>query len=764
MTAEANKVRPSHRILSVSIAPPPGREGPYTTYYTTMRLDRTQRVTPKKLCARRTTEARSSAPEAPGNLFRIDMVEAIGDCASIMHGDESSRRMESGSSMPTSQRLPSQSMLPKGSVEVALQQSRMIEVNYREFICHGEEVDEHTWVPFDGEDIFGTSWEASSTEPEPSHTDVPLRRTLIRHGSEDHVHASCAMEFELKPRRNETGSPMGCVTKAARSPDPRRQLISRHQMSGITDVGLANDATEQRFRRDAQCDGTMRALVHKDRCEKATDIVVAPMAPRLRRFSTTAQTRSGFGLHPQGKQRTKPSTLMTQIHGNSGEKSDVQTSHVSFQTRQAQRADHLREASTIECEKKVAEAILRSQHHEIGGGKAKGRKPDELKTLATTPRMSGESKNSTARVLEQLILSRNYTAATPRAKTMENENTLSPPQRAESPTATDLDTAVMIERSVSASQTGCTSATESNVGRSFARLARTGSSGKLEGAPPEKYAKMMKMGIPMIAVKNAMIRDGVDPSVLSFGEDQSRQGQQDTVSAMPEKYTKMLKLGIPLMAVRNSMIRDGVDPVVLRATENHETTSDRDSSGKQPVSKDQYRRFRIHWEPHTNVRTNTIWAMVHRDDYWFQELKVDSDEFHHLFRREKSAVGKKEAPTLSASPAREFVVDPKRANNGGIILARVKMSYQDIGNAIRNLEFDRFSLEQLQGLLDTLPTEEEREALLTKVSADGRDSLRTECEKFMLEMLEVPHVTQNIETMLFMKTFPRTAEELRYGK
>jgi hypothetical protein len=88
----------------------------------------------------------------------------------------------------------------------------------------------------------------------------------------------------------------------------------------------------------------------------------------------------------------------------------------------------------------------------------------------------------------------------------------------------------------------------------------------------EKYFKMLKMGLPMDAVKHAMKRDEKDPTILDLDPEKSlklqREGDEGDGPALKEdpeyeKYFKMLKMGLPLDAVKHSLKRDGKDPVII---------------------------------------------------------------------------------------------------------------------------------------------------------------------------------------------------------
>jgi hypothetical protein len=88
-----------------------------------------------------------------------------------------------------------------------------------------------------------------------------------------------------------------------------------------------------------------------------------------------------------------------------------------------------------------------------------------------------------------------------------------------------------------------------------------------------KYFKMLKMGLPLDAVKHAVKRDGKDPAIMDLNPDKSVKSQMksDSQDDGPplkedpeyEKYFKMLKMGLPLDAVKHSVKRDGKDPAIM---------------------------------------------------------------------------------------------------------------------------------------------------------------------------------------------------------
>jgi hypothetical protein len=147
------------------------------------------------------------------------------------------------------------------------------------------------------------------------------------------------------------------------------------------------------------------------------------------------------------------------------------------------------------------------------------------------------------------------------------------------------------------------------------------------------------------------------------------------------KYHNMKKIGIPSGAIQNAMLRDGVDPSLFYSEPG--ATKRKPIETKTSVPKDNYRRTRVHWEAHDGFSSSTVWAMIKRDPD-VSSIRIDDDEFRNLFRSE---LGTASLPTTHkvTDHGAVKIINPKRANNGGIILARVKLSYDEIAQAIDTL-------------------------------------------------------------------------------
>ena len=111
------------------------------------------------------------------------------------------------------------------------------------------------------------------------------------------------------------------------------------------------------------------------------------------------------------------------------------------------------------------------------------------------------------------------------------------------------------------------------------------------------------------------------------------------------------------------------------------------------------------------------------------------------------------------------VSDPKWPNNGGIVLVQLKITYEDMTVAIDTINCRVMNIEQRQGILEYIPTKEEKQSLRKymtsseKDSADAFDEL-CECEKFMVAMMTVKHSKEKVRALLFKLQFRQCVADL----
>jgi len=208
--------------------------------------------------------------------------------------------------------------------------------------------------------------------------------------------------------------------------------------------------------------------------------------------------------------------------------------------------------------------------------------------------------------------------------------------------------------------------------------------------------------MPLPAVQHAMTRDGLDATVMDGNHNAlaplptpSRLDDRPLLKDDPAyiKYFKMLKLGLPKGAVKNAMARDGLDPNIMDMDPNAPIPSSDDATpnatSAKKRQKDTHRRTRLHWDTRgIPVNSNSVWAMVEEDEE-LEQIEIDEDEFITLFQAEIKATSGSSMPGGGSNEGNGRnvvqVIDPKRANNGGIILARLRMSYDDMAKAVERM-------------------------------------------------------------------------------
>jgi hypothetical protein len=217
-----------------------------------------------------------------------------------------------------------------------------------------------------------------------------------------------------------------------------------------------------------------------------------------------------------------------------------------------------------------------------------------------------------------------------------------------------------------------------------------------------KYFKMLGMGLPVGAVKNAMSRDGKDPAILDLDPTKSVSSQmsgateKDTGIPLkddPEysKYFKMLGMGLPPGAVKNAIERDGKNPGVLDMdpTKSVAFQIKKGAAGKKAVKKKKrVRRKKIYWNPidPSKLRRDSMWNIV-RGAVEMNQLNYDMKEFEDLFTESADPADQKNKKKDEKKEKKKLVqvIDPKRSMNGGIVLARLKTDKSKIAEYVNRM-------------------------------------------------------------------------------
>ena len=289
-----------------------------------------------------------------------------------------------------------------------------------------------------------------------------------------------------------------------------------------------------------------------------------------------------------------------------------------------------------------------------------------------------------------------------------------------------------------------------------------------------KYMKMLKVGMPLPVVQHAMTRDGLDPTILE-GDHNEPVPEPPAVVPLNEdpaytKYFKMLKLGLPLGAVKNAMERDGVNSSVMDGDHNAPASASKPGTASaKKKQKDTHRRTRLHWETLGQVNSNSVWAAL-ADDEEMEQIEIDETEFTNLFQAEIKSTPTPAQSGSNGSSSRNAVqvIDPKRANNGGIILARLRMSYDDMAMVVDSVDETKMTANQVQGIIEYMPTPTERKSLRTYMKKSGGGGTEEkfdklcECEKFMVAMISVKQSRMKLRALLFKLQFRGCIQDLAH--
>ena len=292
---------------------------------------------------------------------------------------------------------------------------------------------------------------------------------------------------------------------------------------------------------------------------------------------------------------------------------------------------------------------------------------------------------------------------------------------------------------------------------------------------------MLKSGVPKPAVAHKMAMEGHDAGLLDL--DPNAPAPAALLLKDDPKYAKffrMLKSGVPKPAVAHKMTSEGLDPAALDADRNKPfAPAARGAAGgggggvgraplkkeaaKRP-SKPRLKRKKLHWKAigEDEIAEDSIWG---RELFGGEDAPLSLEGFDDLFiQRQTSGGAASKAPrggsggSAGAKRPAANVIDARRAQNVGIAIARIKLSYADMREHVAHLRDHKFTTVQMRTLQTFLPSAEEKAAL--GAYAGDRAALN-EAEKFMLEMSALEEGGLRLEAMVFKANFREKMHELR---
>ena len=298
----------------------------------------------------------------------------------------------------------------------------------------------------------------------------------------------------------------------------------------------------------------------------------------------------------------------------------------------------------------------------------------------------------------------------------------------------------------------------------------------------EKYFKMLKMGLPLGAVKNAITRDGLDPCVMDGDHNLPIPGDNTPTSkGVPlkndpkyEKYFKMLKMGLPLGAVKNALTKDGLDPCVMDGDHDVPVPGDNKPSApnrskvpqtlRKPAIKDNFKRVRLYWNE-ADVGEGNISDSIWGGDNDMENI-IDSEEIKEFVQREKAENANPASRIVAANAQqgkeRVEVIERKRAYNCDILLKTIarSMTHESITAAVDKIDVTALYPEQLAIVEQIMPSKTEAEALAQYLTG-GKVTDLCESEQFMVKMTSIEQRTEKIEALRFLLAYPQLLAELQ---
>ena len=154
-----------------------------------------------------------------------------------------------------------------------------------------------------------------------------------------------------------------------------------------------------------------------------------------------------------------------------------------------------------------------------------------------------------------------------------------------------------------------------------------------------------------------------------------------------KKYERMKKMGMPMNSILNRMKMDGASDSQIGAFGGSAVKKAKAVDDKQimPKSVKPSQRLKpFHWAKINSHQTDkTIWKGA-EDEMASICKTLDFSELDALFSREKETATKRAA--TKKKEARNQLIDPKREQNVMIGLAQIKMSEDDLLDAILKMD------------------------------------------------------------------------------
>eukprot|EP01033_Poteriospumella_lacustris_P000385 gene385-247_t len=319
-----------------------------------------------------------------------------------------------------------------------------------------------------------------------------------------------------------------------------------------------------------------------------------------------------------------------------------------------------------------------------------------------------------------------------------------------------------------------------------------------------KYFKMLKVGVPKELVALKMTQDGFDGKIIQLDPAQplpaeyaeameKRVAENATTAAkvpvgehpVYAKYFKMLKLGVPRSGVEQKLVAEGLDASIISLDPATLVPLKERRVSQMSAAVDQTLKQVLATSTTTQPKRRKKKLFV--EGIGAEQLSSEK-EFDKLFVEEHSGSGQvprvrvtgggggsggaSGGPAQASTPAKAAsaitvassrlvqLISHKRSQNVSIVLARIKLTNEDMLDSIRRLSAELFaSADQLRALFEALPLPEEV-ALLQQYT--GPVEQLAAPERYMKTMLQLPDVKQRIAILIYKQQFLARWHEIKH--
>ncbi|KAF0719876.1 Aste57867_737 [Aphanomyces stellatus] len=295
-----------------------------------------------------------------------------------------------------------------------------------------------------------------------------------------------------------------------------------------------------------------------------------------------------------------------------------------------------------------------------------------------------------------------------------------------------------------------------------------------------KYFKLQKMGMPLPQIQLKMNAEGLNPDLLESPDKEIPEKAEEPAGPVlvkdhPQysKYLKLQTMGMPPPQIEMKMKAEGLNYALLATPDAEVVEKKEQGSGTGGPTmgaalnamkfvaklKAKPKLRNLYWEPvKQEEQTTTLWADI--DPTEAPENKL-LDQLVTLFAsapppsKEKTA---KKPGMKKKAATRIGLIDVKRANNIGIMLARFRMPYPEIKRAILEVDRDILSSEKVAALIQFAP---EGEEMATVKGYSGDVKMLGDAEQYFVEIASVPRFQTRLQAVLATMQFDSNVEEQR---